>query len=155
MKRIRKVEMLQAIGEDQSDSAERLACHPRLFSFACRNCLSCNGGSRLLSSKRSQAHLSTQDPSVGSPNKLCLAMPPRAIRDMKLGGSSSELDGLGRVGVSSFITRMDLLPRQLLWSVLDVWGRREAWIVPFSRIGDRGYGAMSLNTSTEVIGTVR
>jgi hypothetical protein len=45
----------------------------------------------------------------------------RAILDMKLGLNGSELDG--HVGVSSFLTRIHQLLRQLLWSVLDVWGR--------------------------------
>jgi hypothetical protein len=53
-------------------------------------------------------------------------MPPRAILDMKLGGSGSELDGVGHVGISLFLTRVGQLLRQLLWRVLDVWGRREA-----------------------------
>jgi hypothetical protein len=47
-------------------------------------------------------------------------MPPRAILDMKLGGSGSELEGLGHVEVSSFLTRIDQLLRQLLWGVLNV-----------------------------------
>jgi hypothetical protein len=41
-------------------------------------------------------------------------MPPRTILDMKLEGSGSELDGLGHVGVSSFLTRIDQLLRKLL-----------------------------------------
>jgi hypothetical protein len=45
-------------------------------------------------------------------------MPPRALLDMKLGGSSSELDGLGDVVVSSILTRMDQLLRQILWRFL-------------------------------------
>jgi hypothetical protein len=58
-------------------------------------------------------------------------MPPRDILDVKLGGSGSKLDGLGHVGFSSFLTRMDqnkqfTLLRQLLRRVLDLWRRREA-----------------------------
>jgi hypothetical protein len=50
-------------------------------------------------------------------------MPPRAILDMNLGGSGSELDGLGHVGGSSFLARVGQLLRQFSWRVLDVWGR--------------------------------
>jgi hypothetical protein len=45
----------------------------------------------------------------------------RPIQDMELGLNCSELDG--HVGVSSFLTRIHQLLCQLLWSVLDVWGR--------------------------------
>jgi hypothetical protein len=48
------------------------------------------------------------------------AMPPRAILDVKLGGTGSELDGLGHVRVSSHLTRIDQMLRQLLRGVLDV-----------------------------------
>jgi hypothetical protein len=59
-------------------------------------------------------------PQWAAQTKLRDAMPPRAILDMKLGGSGSELDGLGHVGVSSFLTRVGQLLRQLWWRALDV-----------------------------------
>jgi hypothetical protein len=49
-------------------------------------------------------------------------MPPRAILKMKLGGSDSELDGLDHVVVFVFLTCVDQLLRQLLWSAEDVSG---------------------------------
>jgi hypothetical protein len=47
-------------------------------------------------------------------------MPPRVILHVKLGGTGSQLDGLGHVGVSSHLTRIDQMLRQLLRGVLDV-----------------------------------
>jgi hypothetical protein len=101
--------------------------HTRAFSVARKNCRLWPGGRLFLSGTRSQAQLRTQDPFDGSPNKSRESMPPRAILDMKLGGSGSELNGLGHIRVSSFLTRIVQQLRKLLWVVLDVWGRREAF----------------------------
>jgi hypothetical protein len=52
-------------------------------------------------------------------------MPPLAILDMRLGGSGNELDGVGDVVVSSFLTRVDQLLLQMLWKVLWMFGGGE------------------------------
>jgi hypothetical protein len=123
MTRILKVETLQAIGEDIRIPPKGWHEQPRIFSFARRNCRLCNGGSHFLGSTRSQAQLSNRIPPWAAQTKLRDAM-PRAILDMNLGGSGSELDGLGHVGGSSFLARVGQLLRQ--WRVFDVWGRCEA-----------------------------
>jgi hypothetical protein len=53
--------------------------------------------------------------------------------DMKLGGSGSELDDLGDVVVSSFLTRMDQLLRQMLWRFIWLFGVSERFL-RYSRV---------------------
>jgi hypothetical protein len=90
-----KSRKLQAIGEDQSDSAVSLARTPeRTFSVVlARIAAHVTAGAVSRVARDLKANRVHRIPTSTAQTTLQDAMPPRAILDMELGGNGSELHG--------------------------------------------------------------